>query len=538
MLLALVKNIPESNGKVGIIGISYDGFLPLMALVNPHPALKVAVPMNPMVDGWMGDDWFHNGAFRQINLSYMLEQVVTRGNEAKWFTSHYDDYDMYMRAGSAGELARQRGLEQSGFWRKMVRIRAYDAFWQQQAMDKILARSRSRCRPCWCTACGTPRTSTARSPCTRRSSRTTRTTRCFCRWVRGTTAARSATAAAGRAQVRQRHRAALAPGDAAALPGPLPEGRCAGGPIPTVTAFETGTNKWRNLEQWPSGCSSGCAIAPARSSRPTPLRLAQWPEGGAGRRRRCQSLRRIRVRSGQAGAVPPRPIPPYGYDEAKGQTWPRWLVDDQREASGRTDVLTFVSDVLTAPVKISGEPVAQPAGVDQRHRCRLGGQADRRVSGPGGGQPEHGRLPADGVGRHLPRPLPRELRDGRSRWPPTRRCPTASRCRPPTTCSCRATASWCRCSRAGSRCTTAIRRPSCRTSSWPSRRTTRRRRSGFITSSYIELPLVVRLCGGVAPSAARPGCPAPACRWWPARGRPPPPGSRVSRRPDRRCCGC
>ena len=61
----LVKNVPESNGKVGILGISYDGFLPLMALVNPHPALKVSVPMNPMVDGWMGDDWFHNGAFRQ-----------------------------------------------------------------------------------------------------------------------------------------------------------------------------------------------------------------------------------------------------------------------------------------------------------------------------------------------------------------------------------------------------------------------------------------------------------------------------------------
>src|SRR3954453_8012501 len=56
----LIKNIPESNGRVGILGISYDGFLPLMALVHPHPALKVSVPMNPMVDGWMGDDWFHN----------------------------------------------------------------------------------------------------------------------------------------------------------------------------------------------------------------------------------------------------------------------------------------------------------------------------------------------------------------------------------------------------------------------------------------------------------------------------------------------
>src|SRR5208282_4019142 len=53
----LVQNLSESNGRVGILGISYDGFTPLMALVNPHPALKVSVPMNPMVDGWMGDDW-------------------------------------------------------------------------------------------------------------------------------------------------------------------------------------------------------------------------------------------------------------------------------------------------------------------------------------------------------------------------------------------------------------------------------------------------------------------------------------------------
>ena len=69
----LVKNVPESNGKVGILGISYDGFLALMALVDPHPALAVAVPMNPMVDGWLGDDWFHNGALRQQSMPYVYE---------------------------------------------------------------------------------------------------------------------------------------------------------------------------------------------------------------------------------------------------------------------------------------------------------------------------------------------------------------------------------------------------------------------------------------------------------------------------------
>ena len=136
----LVKNVPESNGKVGILGISYDGFLPLMALVDPHPALKVSVPMNPMVDGWIGDDWFHNGAFRQINVNWIYDQVATRKSESKWWTSHHDTYDMYMQAGSAGELGRRRGLDQLGFWRKLTEHPAYDAFWREQAVDKLLAK--------------------------------------------------------------------------------------------------------------------------------------------------------------------------------------------------------------------------------------------------------------------------------------------------------------------------------------------------------------------------------------------------------------
>src|SRR5262249_36624526 len=135
----LVKNVPESNGKVGEIGISYDGFEPLMGIINSHPALKVAVPMNPMVDGWMGDDWFHNGAFRQQNMPYILEQEATRDNSVKWWTDHADDYDQYLSAGSAGALGRSRGLEQVGFWRKILEHPSYDSWWQQQAMDKVLA---------------------------------------------------------------------------------------------------------------------------------------------------------------------------------------------------------------------------------------------------------------------------------------------------------------------------------------------------------------------------------------------------------------
>ncbi len=135
----LVKNVPESNGKVGILGISYDGFLPLMALVNPHPALKVSVPMNPMVDGWMGDDWFHYGAFRQQGTPYIHDQEATRKSEMKWWRGQFDDYDMFLESVSAGELGRRHGLEQLGFWKKLLAHPSYDAFWSDQAVDRVLA---------------------------------------------------------------------------------------------------------------------------------------------------------------------------------------------------------------------------------------------------------------------------------------------------------------------------------------------------------------------------------------------------------------
>jgi putative CocE/NonD family hydrolase len=121
--------------------------------------------------------------------------------------------------------------------------------------------------------------------------------------------------------------------------------------VAPVTAFETGTNTWRRLPAWPAGCAMGCAV------RPTPLYL------NAGLR-----LSSVAPKPGDtafeeyvsdpAKPVPfrARPIQPIGYD--KGLTWPQWLVDDQREASGRPDVLVFASEILSAPVKISGQPVA------------------------------------------------------------------------------------------------------------------------------------------------------------------------------------
>ena len=143
----LVKNIPETNGNVGEFGISYDGFEPLMGLVNPHPALKVSVPMNPMVDGWMGDDWFHNGAFREQNMPYILEQEATRDNSAKWWTDHFDDYDLYMKS-RIGRRARTQRTDssRSDSGTRSSSIRATTRGGRSRRWTRFSPRSRSRCR--------------------------------------------------------------------------------------------------------------------------------------------------------------------------------------------------------------------------------------------------------------------------------------------------------------------------------------------------------------------------------------------------------
>jgi putative CocE/NonD family hydrolase len=352
----LIKNVPETNGKVGILGISYDGFLPLMALVNPHPALKVSVPMNPMVDGWRGDDWFHNGAFRQQGMSYIYDQEATRTNDVKWWTSHFDDYDMFMEAGSAGELGRRRGLEQVGFWRKLLEHPSYDAWWQDQAVDRILAAQPLKVpvmlvHSLWDQEdiYGDIAVYKAIKP------KDTNNDKVFLvmgPWhhgqeiregsALGAIKFNSDTALTFRQEILR----------------PFLDHYLKDGPkadIASVMAFETGTNRWQRLSAWPAGCASGCVI------HPTPFYLRAGSKASFDK-----------AKSGDAGydeyvSDPAKPVP-YRARPIDGTSWSRWLVDDQREASGRPDVAVFTSDVLNAPVKISGEPIvnliASTSGTD------------------------------------------------------------------------------------------------------------------------------------------------------------------------------
>ena len=349
----LVKNVPESNGKVGILGISYDGFTTLMAMFNPHPALRVVVPMNPMVDGWMGDDWFHYGAFRQQNLGYIYEQEATRANDLKWWTGYFDDYDAFLAAGSAGEMGHSHGLEQVGFWRRILEHPSYDEFWQDQAVDRLLAAQPLNV-PTMLVASlwdqediyGALAVYRAIKP------KDTQNDKVFLvlgPWHHGQGIGNGSSLGAitfGADTALEFRRQILGPFLAQYLKDGAPKAD-----IAPVTAFETGTDKWLRLSAWPAGCPSGCTV------RSTPLYLHPGlklgftaPQTGAAAYEEFVS--------DPAKPVPyrVRPVQPMGYGE--GSTWSIWLVDDQREPSARQDVVSFVSESLTAPVKIAGQPIA------------------------------------------------------------------------------------------------------------------------------------------------------------------------------------
>jgi len=136
----LVKNTPESNGNVGVIGSSYLGFTTLMAEINPHPALKAAVPQSPMVDGWMGDDWFHNGAFRVSGMDYVVSLGTNKAEGGGEFAlGASDDYTRYLEAGSIGDYVKMLGVTSYPGVRKFLENPAYTDFWSLQAVDKWLA---------------------------------------------------------------------------------------------------------------------------------------------------------------------------------------------------------------------------------------------------------------------------------------------------------------------------------------------------------------------------------------------------------------
>ena len=336
----LLKHLPQTNGRVGMIGSSYEGLTVVMALLDPHPALKAAAPLNPMIDGWMGDDWFHHGAFRLSTLDFIAFAQGSETADAVLHPDPGDDYETFLKAGSASGMAASAGLDRHAFWRAVSDHPAYDAGWRGQALDRLLAAHPPSVPTIWAGAL----------------------------WDQedayGAVHGYQAMEAADRANNRNflvlgpwRHGGMLGDGsrlgllefgeDTAAyfrnrVLKPFLDARLKTGAapadIPPVLAFQTGANRWVAADRWPAkGVQRRYYLGAAGS-----LRDHAPTAPGADR-----------YLSDPASPVPYAPRPIHGNDP---DAWRTWLVVDQRFTDGRPDQLGYLGAPVTAPLVLAGLP--------------------------------------------------------------------------------------------------------------------------------------------------------------------------------------
>ena len=343
----LLGNVPNNNGRVGMLGVSYDGWTTIMAAVEPHPALKAISPQASPADMWIGDDFHHNGAFR---LSYAFEYatMMESGKDVKNFEfDRYDTYDWYLSLGPLSAVNRRYLRESIPTWNDYVRHPDYDEFWKRQTMIPHL---RSVKVPTLNVA-GWWDQEDFYGPVT-----IYQTLEAFDTggmnylvvgpwnhggWTRdgsslGPIGFGSDTAAYFRDQVQAPFFAHFLKDKGAR-------------DFPEALTFEAGTNTWKRWGQWP----------PARETRTVGLYFGPNEELRLGTPPAPGTVGADSFVSDPAHPVPYRQRPIQATYFAGGSKWSTWLVEDQRFVDDRADVLSWESPVLTEDLTIAGEVVAK-----------------------------------------------------------------------------------------------------------------------------------------------------------------------------------
>jgi len=347
----LVKNVDGNNGRVGIYGTSNPGWLVLNALIGPHPALKAAVPVNAVGDLWMGDDYFHNGAFR---LSFAVEYLYRMGTRADaqlaMAFNHHDLYSWFLKAGSAGDIDARYFDKRQAFWKLALKHPSYDSYWQAKAMPPLLAANGGNTVPTLNVHGWFDQEDIYGAPITYATleKNDTANDRNFFAagpWYHGQAWGNGENIGAMRwsEDTAKRWREdVLAP----FLAHYLKDGPAHG--LAGATVFETGSNRWRRFDAWPP-----------RGLETRKLYLA----GNNGLSWNAPSAADASDSyiSDPTKPVPylPRPIRRIVGD-ADGLTgWKSWLTMDQRFVDGRPDVLTYMSEPLEQPLTVRGDIVAK-----------------------------------------------------------------------------------------------------------------------------------------------------------------------------------
>jgi putative CocE/NonD family hydrolase len=354
----LVKNLPESNGRVGMIGGSYDGFTAVMGLLDPHPALRAAVPQGPVLDGWMGDDWFHYGAFRNMMLGYIHSQTAQRGAGVIPPSDTYDKYEEFLRAGSTGDYIRANGLEKLPWIARAMAHPAYDAYWQGQAVDQLVAARPSTVPTLWTQGLWDQEDMWGANHAWRAlkaAGHETNNWLVLGPWnhiqVHGLGSSLGPMSW-GEETARIYRRDMLLPFfDEHLRDGPPAK-------LARVAVYNTGEKRWERFSTWPTACDRGCAspLKPLYLSAGFGLSFdpPSQPDGGD------------QYTSDPAKPVPflPRPVVDPFVELGAGslgspyEPWSKWLVWDQRFVEGRPDVLAYETPILPSAVRVQGTPIA------------------------------------------------------------------------------------------------------------------------------------------------------------------------------------
>jgi uncharacterized protein len=341
----LVHHVPNTTGKVGIMGVSYPGWLAAVAGIGPHPALKAISPQAPMGDTWMGDDFFHQGAFRlTYGTEYAWELEASKDGSVTPNPGRYDTYEWYLGYPTLGAMAEAIGATRWPTWERFVAHPSYDQEWKQRSLATTFPHTTI---PTLVVGGWWDQEDEYGPLLTYRTLVPTDTAHLVSLvmgpWSHGQweNASDSGT---GLGNLR----VARATGyDFRAL-----QARwfahwlhdSTSGALPAATLFDAGTSTWRTFTQWPA------PNAEHRHLYVGPHGALDWApaKGDSGA---------DRFVSDPAHPVPYRPRP-VERTYSRGSRWRRWETEDQRFVDERPDVLTWQTSPLTHDVTIAGNVVA------------------------------------------------------------------------------------------------------------------------------------------------------------------------------------
>jgi putative CocE/NonD family hydrolase len=342
----LLKNATHNNGRVGMLGVSYPGWLTVMAMLDPHPALKAVSPQASPADMFIGDDFHHNGAFR---LAYGFEYAAAMesGKEIAPFAfDQPDSYDWYLKLGSLAHVNEKYAHEKLPTWNDFAAHPDYDAFWKRQSVTPYL----DRVSVPTLNVAGWWDQEDFYGPIKIYETLETHDTRhlnylVVGPWNHGGWAGASGQKLGdvdfGSPTAREFRKNIEAPWFAYWL---KDKGKLT---LAEATTFETGSNKWQSFESWPprTGVRKRSLFFHANGQ------LAFDPPTGA-----ADSAADAYV-SDPASPVPyrKRPILPM---MSAGSGWSTWLANDQRFLKGRADVISWTTAPLTNDVVIAGDIAA------------------------------------------------------------------------------------------------------------------------------------------------------------------------------------